>query len=48
MVDDNDFGGAENAAPEGTLTKVPYQYDILGAENIKNAVVGTAGATLAF
>lgn len=45
---DNDFGDAENAAPEGTLTSVPYEYSLLGSANVKSAVVGTAGNTLSF
>lgn len=48
MAEGDDFGGAENTAPEGTLTKVPYEYTALDAGNVKSAVVGTAGATLAF
>ncbi|KAL1955842.1 hypothetical protein VTO42DRAFT_8000 [Malbranchea cinnamomea] len=45
---DNDFGGGENTAPSGSLNSVPYQYSLLGSGNVKNAVVGTAGATLTF
>ncbi|ETN36295.1 uncharacterized protein HMPREF1541_08572 [Cyphellophora europaea CBS 101466] len=45
---DNDFGGAESSAPEGSLTTVPYQYTLLGSGGVKSAVVGTAGATLVF
>ncbi|OJJ58130.1 hypothetical protein ASPSYDRAFT_152918 [Aspergillus sydowii CBS 593.65] len=45
---DNDFGGAKNEALEGTLTSVDYEYDLLGPDAVKNAVVGTAGQTLTF
>lgn len=48
VVKDNDFGGAENTAPTGTLTKVPYKYTLLGSKNVKAGVVGTAGVTLKF
>jgi pectate lyase len=43
VQDDNDFGESENSAPEGTLTSVPYEYELLGSENVKAAVVGVAG-----
>lgn len=45
---DNDFGGEENTAPEGTLDSVPYEYSLLGPEAVKGGVVGVAGATLTF
>lgn len=45
---DNDFGDAEHTAAEGTLTSVPYKYDLVGSANVKAAVVGTAGQTLVF
>ena len=48
VVEDVEFNGAENNAPEGTLTAVPYEYTLLGSENVKSAVVGEAGATLTF
>ncbi|KAL1602593.1 hypothetical protein SLS60_006009 [Paraconiothyrium brasiliense] len=44
----NDFGGAENTAPEGTLSSVPYTYDLIEASAVEAAVVGTAGNTLTF
>jgi pectate lyase len=43
---DNDFGSSSNTAPSGTLDSVPYEYTLLGSENVKAAVVGTAGQTL--
>jgi pectate lyase len=46
VEDDNDFGESENSAPKGTLTSVPYEYELLGSENVKAAVVGVAGNTL--
>ncbi|KAI9374597.1 pectate lyase A [Aspergillus egyptiacus] len=48
VVRDNDLGDAESSAPEGSLTSVEYEYELLGAENVKAAVVGTAGQTLSF
>lgn len=48
VAKDNDFGGEENTAPAGTLTKVPYSYTALGSSKVKAAVVGTAGNTLKF
>lgn len=45
----NDFGGAKNTAPKGTLTKAPYAVSgLLEAAKVKGAVVGTAGVTLSF
>jgi pectate lyase len=46
VEDDNDFGESENSAPKGTLTSVPYEYELLGSENVEKAVVGVAGNTL--
>jgi pectate lyase len=46
VANGNDFGSSENSAPAGTLTSVPYEYTLLGSENVKAAVVGTAGNTL--
>lgn len=48
VAKDNDFGDGENTAPKGTLTSVPYKYELLGAGKVKAAVVGTAGQTLTF
>lgn len=48
VANDNDFGSSQNDAPEGTLTTVPYEYELLGSENVESAVVGTAGNTLNF
>lgn len=45
---DNDFGGEENTADAGTLTKVPYSYTKLGSTKVKAGVVGVAGQTLTF
>jgi len=45
----NDYGGAEDTAPEGTFTEPPYTtYTLIDAASVKDAVVGTAGATLSF
>ncbi|KAF5859395.1 hypothetical protein ETB97_002902 [Aspergillus alliaceus] len=48
VAKDNDFGSGENTAPEGTLTSVPYKYDLIAASAVKGAVHGTAGQTLTF
>ncbi|KAF3213370.1 hypothetical protein TWF106_009497 [Orbilia oligospora] len=37
-----------NTAPLGNPTAVPYQYSLLVSANVVGAVVGEAGATLAF
>lgn len=45
----NDFGGAQNAAPEGSLKFMPYTTPtLLDTAAVKAAVVGVAGATLKF
>ncbi|KAF2179026.1 polysaccharide lyase family 1 protein [Zopfia rhizophila CBS 207.26] len=45
----NDFGGASNTAPVGTLNSVPYSVpSLLAASAVKASVVGSAGATLKF
>lgn len=44
----NDWGDSENIAPKGSLTSMDYEYELLGPENVKGAVVGTAGQTLTF
>lgn len=45
----NDFGTGKNEAPAGTLSSVPYTVpELLAADAVKAAVVGTAGNTLTF
>lgn len=39
-------GSNENDAPEGTLTSVPYEYELLGSESVKAALEGSVGNTL--
>lgn len=48
VVQDVDLGGGTNSAATGTLTSVPYSYSLLGAKNVKAAVVASAGQTLTF
>lgn len=48
VLEDVELGGGEHNAPEGTLTEVPYAYDLVGSGSIRDAVVGEAGATLTF
>ncbi|KFZ14810.1 hypothetical protein V502_05888 [Pseudogymnoascus sp. VKM F-4520 (FW-2644)] len=45
---DNDFGEGENAALAGTLTSVPYSYDLLGSGAVKAAIEGKVGNNLSF
>lgn len=47
---DNDFGGASNTAPSGTLTanSPPYSYSLLGSSNVAATVPKQAGAILSF
>ncbi|RYP73103.1 hypothetical protein DL771_003854 [Monosporascus sp. 5C6A] len=44
---DNDFGGAGSQCPSGRVS-VLYSYNRIGSSQVKNAVVGTAGAILRF
>ncbi|KAI0421481.1 polysaccharide lyase family 1 protein [Xylaria grammica] len=48
VVNDVDLGGSENSAPEGTLTSVPYSYELLGSDSVKSSVTASAGQTLTF
>ncbi|KAI0016791.1 pectate lyase [Xylariomycetidae sp. FL0641] len=48
VVRDVDLGGSTNSAPEGTLTEMPYEYTLLGSENVKSSVTSNAGQTLSF
>ena len=47
---DNDFGGASNTAPAGTLTasSMPYSYSLLGSSNVAATIPKQAGALLSF
>jgi len=44
----NDFGGASNTAPVGTLTSVPYKYTLIATSSVRSSVVSSSGATLTF
>ncbi|KAF7516525.1 hypothetical protein G7054_g14119 [Neopestalotiopsis clavispora] len=48
VVNDVDLGGSENLAPEGNLTSVPYDYNLLGSANVKAYVTANAGQLLTF
>lgn len=48
VANGNDFGDAENAAPEGTLTSVPYEYTLLDTSEVVSTVTDGAGATLSW
>ncbi|KAH9890774.1 pectate lyase a [Xylariomycetidae sp. FL2044] len=48
VVNDVDLGESENLAPEGTLTSVPYSYDLLGSADTKASVMASAGQNLVF
>jgi pectate lyase len=47
VLNDVDLGGAENDAPEGTLSPsdLPYTYELVGSDNVESAIAGV-GATL--
>ncbi|KAL5526161.1 hypothetical protein ACEPAG_7499 [Sanghuangporus baumii] len=44
----NVFNGAKDTAPNGTFTDPPYDYTLIDPEDVRDAVVGVAGATLDF
>ncbi|KAL5503742.1 hypothetical protein ACEPAH_7813 [Sanghuangporus vaninii] len=44
----NIFNGAKDTAPNGTFTDPPYEYALIDPEDVRDAVVGVAGATLDF
>lgn len=44
----NDFGGAVNDAPVGTLTSVPYKYTLSSLDSVRSGVPSGAGANLSF
>ncbi|KAI7701582.1 polysaccharide lyase family 1 protein [Hortaea werneckii] len=46
VTNDVDLGEGKNSAPEGDMTSVPYEYSLLGSENVKSAVTSSAGNTL--
>ncbi|KAL5520709.1 hypothetical protein ACEPAF_2711 [Sanghuangporus sanghuang] len=48
VANGNDFGGAENTAPEGDFTDPPYDYTLIDTASVQSNVVGEAGATLDF
>lgn len=47
-VNDVDLGDGANTADEGTLTSVPYDYTLLGADAVVASVTAEAGQTLSF
>ncbi|KAH9882771.1 hypothetical protein J1614_000137 [Plenodomus biglobosus] len=48
VANGNDFGNGKNTAPKGTLTKAPYNVELLDLSAVRAAVVGSAGVTLKF
>lgn len=48
VMNDVDLGSASDKypAPEGTLTSVPYEYQLVGSENVKSTLEGVVGNTL--
>lgn len=42
----NDFGGGSNTAPKGTLTTVPYKYDLWATSKVVASVQADVGAIL--
>ncbi|RPA83279.1 pectin lyase-like protein [Ascobolus immersus RN42] len=47
-VKGNDFGGATNTAPAGSLSKMPYNHSALSASATKSSVQANAGVKLTF
>lgn len=47
-VNDVDLGDGTNTAESGSLSSVPYDYTLLGSENVKSSVTSEAGQTLSF
>lgn len=48
VCNDIDLGDGANTADEGTLTSVPYDYTLLGADAVVASVTAEAGQTLSF
>lgn len=48
VVNDVELGEGTNTVEAGTLTSVPYEYELLGSANVKASVTSTAGQTLKF
>ncbi|KAI9646982.1 hypothetical protein NHQ30_004983 [Ciborinia camelliae] len=50
VAHDDDFGDSKNEALEGDINpaKMGYNYTLLGADKVKDSVVGVAGVTLSF
>lgn len=48
VVNDVDLGEGTNTVEAGTLKTVPYEYELLGSENVKASVTASAGQTLQF
>lgn len=44
----NDFGGAKNTAPSGSLNTVPYTYSLTSTSSVKSTVLSGVGAKLSF
>lgn len=44
----NVFNGAKDTAPNGTFTAPPYEFTLIDVDGVRDAVVGSAGATLDF
>lgn len=49
-VNDVDLGDGTNTVDAGSLdsSSIPYEYSLLGSENVKSSVTSTAGQTLSF
>lgn len=44
----NDFGGAANTAPAGSIKSVPYSANVADTGSVKNSVIANAGNKLTF
>ncbi|EJD06337.1 polysaccharide lyase family 1 protein [Fomitiporia mediterranea MF3/22] len=48
VSENNEFNGATDTAATGTFTDPPYDFSLIDVDSVRDAVVGTAGATLDF
>ena len=48
VANGNDFGDAKTDFPEGSLTAVDYNYDLIDTDSVRASVEAEAGATLTF
>lgn len=44
----NDFGGASNTAPAGSISSVPYSANVISTGSVKSSVIANAGNKISF